>query len=131
MLLATWLTDMALFAAQAADEVADKGDGGGGLAGWQSMLMLWVPIGLLFYLLLIRPQQRQQAQRRAMLAQVKKNDRVIAAGGIYGVVTNVRLEADEVTVRVDETTNTKIRVTLSSIVSVVGDDPSVDKAPPK
>lgn len=128
MLQAPWLTDLALFAAEAAEKADPEGPGG---FNWSSMLMLWAPIILLFYLLLIRPQQRQQAQRRAMLAQVKKNDRVIAAGGIYGVVTNVRPEADEVTVKVDEATNTKIRMTLSSINSVVGDDPSTDKAPPK
>ena len=66
-----------------------------------------------------------------MLAQVKKNDRVIAAGGIYGVVTNVRPEADEVTVKVDEATNTKIRMTLSSIISVIRDESSDDKASSK
>ncbi len=128
MLHVTWLTDLALFAAEAAEKA--DGDGGGGI-NWTSMLMLWVPILLLGYLLLIRPQQRQQAKRREMLAQVKKNDRVIAAGGIYGVVTNVRPEADEVTVKVDEATNTKIRMTLSSINSVIRDGSSDDKASSK
>ena len=61
-----------------------------------------------------------------MLAAVKKNDRVITAGGIYGVVTNVNAEADEVTVKVDETTNTKLRVTLSSVSRVLGDEASSD-----
>ena len=63
-----------------------------------------------------------------MLAAVKKNDRVITAGGIYGVVTNVHREADEVTVKVDEATNTKLRLTLSSITRVVGDEPSDETA---
>ncbi len=63
-----------------------------------------------------------------MLAAVKKNDRVVTAGGIYGVVTNVHQEADEVTVKVDEATNTKLRVTLSSIVRVLGDEPSDEAA---
>ena len=89
-------------------------------------LLPWVAIGLLFYYLLIRPQKQQQHRRKAMLAAVKKNDRVITAGGIYGVVTNVRAEADEVTVRVDETTNTKLRVTFSSVSRVLGDESSED-----
>ncbi len=89
-------------------------------------LMPFLAIGFLFYFLLIRPQRREQARRQAMLAAVKKNDRVITAGGIYGVVTNVHAEADEVTVKVDEATNTKLRVTLSSITRVLGDEPSND-----
>ena len=61
-----------------------------------------------------------------MLEAVKKNDRVITAGGIYGVVTNVHREADEVTIKVDEATNTKLRLTLSSITRVLGDEPSAE-----
>lgn len=83
-----------------------------------------VAIIVLFYFLLIRPQRREQSRRQTMLSAVKKNDRVLTAGGIYGVVTNVNVEADEVTVKVDEGTNTKLRMTLSSIVRVVGDEPS-------
>ena len=40
------------------------------------------------------------------------------------MVTNVHREADEVTIKVDEATNTKLRVTLSSIARVLGDEPS-------
>ena len=63
-----------------------------------------------------------------MLGGVKKNDRVVTTGGIYGVVANVHREADEVTMKVDETTNTKLRVTLSSIARVLGDEPSDETA---
>lgn len=82
----------------------------------------------LFYLLLIRPQKRQEQQRKQMLADIKKNDHVVTVGGIYGVVTNIKSEADEVTLRVDEATNTKISFTLSSIVRVVRDEPKEEKA---
>ena len=78
--------------------------------------------------MLIRPQRREQARRQTMLAAVKKNDRVVTAGGIYGVVTNVHREADEVTIKVDEATNTKLRLTLSSITRVLGDEPSDETA---
>ena len=57
-----------------------------------------------------------------MLGALKKNDRVITAGGVYGVVTNVHREADEVTLKVDESSNVKLRVTLSSIARVLGDE---------
>jgi preprotein translocase subunit YajC len=100
--------------------------GGGGGFGMISILTIWVPIGLLFYFLLIRPQRREQSQRQSMLSQLKKNDRVITVGGIHGVVTNVHREADEVTIKVDEATNTKLRMTLGSISRVLGDGTSSD-----
>ena len=79
---------------------------------------------MLFYFLMIRPQRREQSRRVQMLGGVKKNDRVVTIGGVYGVVANVNREADEVTLKVDETTNTKLRITLSSIARVLGDEPS-------
>lgn len=107
------------------------GDGGGNPqqkapSGFslQGMLVPMLAIGFLFYFLLIRPQRQEQRRRQAMLGGVKKNDRVVTIGGIYGVVTNVHREADEVTVKVDETTNTKLRVTLASIARIMGDEPS-------
>jgi preprotein translocase subunit YajC len=66
-----------------------------------------------------------------MISALKKNDRVVTAGGMYGVVTNLQRESDEVTLRVDETTNTKIRVTLSSIARVLGDEPTPSDASSK
>jgi preprotein translocase subunit YajC len=117
---ATWLTNLAIFA-------AEKADGGGSPFGWLSILTLWLPIILLFYWLLIRPQRQEQAKRQAMLSALKKNDRVIAAGGILGVVAEVDREANQVTVKVDETTNTRLRVTLSSVIPIPKDEPSGDK----
>ena len=112
---------VALFAQEA-------GNGGGGDAApagsMLNMLLPFVAIFALFYFLLIRPQRREQARRQTMLAAVKKNDHVLTAGGIYGVVTNVNRDADEVTVKVDETANAKLRMTLGSIARVLGDDPS-------
>lgn len=91
------------------------------------MILPMLAIGLLMWVMLIRPQRRERAAREAMVAALKKNDRVITVSGIYGVVTNVRPEADEVTVRVDDTSNTRIRMTMSSILRVLGDDQPADK----
>ena len=95
--------------------------------GLVQILMLVVPIGFLFYFFMIRPQRREQAQRRAMLDAIKKNDRVVTIGGIYGIVTNVHREADEATIKVDEANNTKLRVTLGSISRVMNDESSSEK----
>ena len=120
----TLLSSMVLF--------AQNGAAGGGEGQPSSnllgMLLPFIAIGFLFYFLLIRPQRRQQTRHREMLAAVKKNDRVVTAGGIYGVVTNVRTEADEVTIKVDEAQGTKLRMTLSSIASVVTGESSDDNS---
>jgi preprotein translocase subunit YajC len=87
-----------------------------------------IAIVVLFYFLMIRPQRQERTRRQQMLDAVKKNDRVVTIGGVYGVVTNVRREADEVTVKVDESTNTKLRLTLSSIARIVGEDASDESA---
>jgi len=113
--------DLLLFA----QEGAKAPPPGGGMF---SMLLPFLAIGFLFYFLLIRPQRQEQSRRKEMLSAVKKNDRVITAGGIYGVVTNVHAEADEVTIKVDESTNTKLRMTLSSLARVLGDEVSDDSS---
>lgn len=97
-------------------------EAGGGWGAFMPMLTLFVPILLAFYLLVALPQRREQSKRAAMLANLKKNDRVVTVGGIYGVVANVHREADEVTIKVDESTNTKIRVTLGSIARVLSEE---------
>jgi preprotein translocase subunit YajC len=66
-----------------------------------------------------------------MLSNLKKNDRVVTVGGIYGVVSNVHREADEVTLKVDESTNTKLRVTMASIARVLATEDSSQDTPSK
>ena len=103
-----------------------KGGGGGGFD--PGLLLLFLGLGFLFYFMLIRPQQRERAKRDELLKGIKKNDRVLTIGGIYGIVTNIDTEADEVTIRVDESNNTKIRMTLSSIARPVREDASDEKS---
>ncbi len=100
-------------------------DGGGG--NLLTMLLPFLAIGVLFYLLLIRPQRMEQQKRQALLDAIKKNDRVVTIGGIYGVVANVQRESDEVTLRVDESSNTRIRVTVGAIARVIRDEPDEQK----
>ena len=117
-----WLSSLMLF--------AEGGDGGGNQpAGGGVMFFLpFVLIGLLFYFMLIRPQRKEQSRRQDMLANVKKNDRVVTIGGIYGVVMNVHREADEVSLKVDEATNTKLRITLSSIARVISGESAEEES---
>ncbi|HZZ27868.1 MAG TPA: preprotein translocase subunit YajC [Pirellulales bacterium] len=106
----------------AADEKAPAA--GGGAAGSQggSIVQMMFPLILifvLFYFLMMRPEKRKQADHKALLEALKKNDRVVTIGGIYGVVANVQRDADRVTIKVDETTNTKLDVTFGAIARVV------------
>ena len=92
-------------------------DGGGGAAGGQlaTMLVTFGLIIMIFYFLVIRPQNRRQKETKAMLAQLKKGDRVQTSGGIRGVVTAVK--EDAVTVKVDDAT--KIEFAKPSITSIL------------
>ena len=81
------------------------------------MLAVFAPILIIFYFLLIRPQKKKEAKRRALIDALKKNDEVITIGGIHGVITG--LKDDEVTLKVDETSNVKLRMNRSAISRVV------------
>lgn len=73
----------------------------------------------LFYLMMIRPQKRKEQELRDQVSSLKENDRVITIGGIYGVVTNVQRDAQRITIRVDESTGTKLRLNMSAIARVL------------
>lgn len=94
---------------------AQSGQGAG-----PSPLVTFLPLlvmGFIFYFLVFRPQGRERRQREDMLKSVKKNDRIITVGGIIGTVTSVR--DDEITIKVDESSNTKITFTRAAIQKIV------------
>jgi preprotein translocase subunit YajC len=95
--------------------------------GFATMLPALALIMVLFYLMLIRPERNKQKAHQALLDSLKKNDRIITVGGIYGVVTNVQRDVDEVTIKVDESTNTKLRITMGSVARVIRDEADSDK----
>jgi preprotein translocase subunit YajC len=88
------------------------------------MTQLLTPIllmGLIFYFILMRPQSKERKRREEMLKAVKKNDRVVTVSGILGVVQSVK--DDEVVLKVDESSNTKITFTRSAIGRVISAGP--------
>lgn len=89
--------------------------GPGLLGGLTSMLPMFLILMVLYYFMIAQPQRRDQEARQDMLKNLKKNDRVLTTGGIYGIVTNVQADANEVTIRVDEKNDTKLRLTLAAI----------------
>ena len=52
---------------------------------WSAILM-WLPLIAIFYFMLIRPQQKREKARQAMISELKKGDRVLLAAGFYGRV---------------------------------------------
>ena len=92
----------------------------GGAGSWLFNMIPIVAIFAVFYFILIRPAQKQQKQKEAMLAALKKGDRVVTSGGIYGSVTGV--EDQVVVLRVAD--NVKIRVARSAIGGLVDGDGS-------
>jgi preprotein translocase subunit YajC len=82
-------------------------------------ILPWLLIFVIFYMLMIRPQQKRVKEHQATIAAVKKGDEVITGGGIRGRVTKVMDEDVEVEIG----QNTRVRVvkaTLSHIVTAPG-----------
>jgi preprotein translocase subunit YajC len=91
--------------------------------GWM-MYMPFIVMGLMLVLFL-RSTTRQKREMQKALGALKKNDKVVTSGGILGVVVNVKENEDEVTLKVDDTSNTRIRVLKSSIVRITNGDMTV------
>ena len=80
--------------------------------------MFFVTLGLvflIFYFLLIRPQRKEQKEREALIATVKKGDKIITIGGLHGMVTLTKDRT--VVMKVDE--NCKIEISRSAIATVL------------
>lgn len=95
--------------------------------GLSQLLTPILLMGVIFYFILMRPQNKERKQREAMLKAIKKNDRVVTVSGILGVVQSVK--DDEVVLKVDESSNTKITFTRSAIGRVLSAGPMEPAAP--
>ncbi|MBN1787538.1 MAG: preprotein translocase subunit YajC [Sedimentisphaerales bacterium] len=82
-----------------------------------SMILLILMFGILYIVMFRTPKKKQQEQQR-MIQSLKKNDRVQTIGGILGTV--IEVNDNEVTLKIDESNNTKMKVTATSISRVVG-----------
>ncbi len=72
---------------------------------------------MIFYFLLIRPQQKRAKEHRQMVENLRRNDQVVTAGGIVGKVTKVG-EGDEVEVEIAKDTRVKVvRSTISAVLA--------------
>jgi preprotein translocase subunit YajC len=81
----------------------------------------FIPIPIIFYFLMIRPQQMQDRKRRELINTLKKNDKVLTAAGMYGTVISVDEKGDRVQLRLDDDGKVKITFTKASIVRVLSE----------
>ena len=102
---------------QAAGAAAGQQAAGGG--SWSFLLMLGAMF-LVMWLFMIRPQRKQQKELEEMRNALKKGDKVITSGGIYGVIADV----DERTVLIKVDGETKLRVDKSSIQKDMSEAPA-------
>jgi preprotein translocase subunit YajC len=90
---------------------------GGEGAGFQALIPL-ILMFVIFYFLLIRPQQKKVKKHREMLGNLKKDDKVITSGGIYGKVVN--LSDTVVTIEVADRVRIKVsRVNVAELAQPV------------
>lgn len=79
-----------------------------------SLVVMLVAFAGIFYFLLIRPQRRRQKEHRDLVSSLKRGDRVLTAGGIFGTIEDIG--EDSVTLAVEEG---KLRLSKGSIVDKV------------
>ena len=82
----------------------------------KTFLPLMIIMFAVMYFLIIRPQKQKEKNRLAMIGNVRKQDRIVTAGGVHGVVVTVK--ENDVIIRVDDAKDVKIKVDKSAITSV-------------
>jgi preprotein translocase subunit YajC len=90
----------------------------GGAGGGTQLVTMLVTFGLIivvFYFLVIRPQNKKQKDAKKMLESIRKGDRVVTIGGMHGYVDSVK--EDAVILKVDD--NTKIKFSKSAVSQVL------------
>ena len=85
----------------------------GGMNPLISQLILFGGIIIIFYFFIIRPQQQKRKKEEAFRKALKKGDKVLTIGGIYGTITKV----DDKTVLLEVDKNVKIKVSKAAISS--------------
>ena len=95
------------------------GAGGGGPQGTMAMLQSFLPLILIFvifYFLLIRPQSKKAKEHKQILENLKKGDKVMTNGGIYGLIEDI--DTETVTLKVGVKDDVKIKVNRGYIAGL-------------
>ena len=115
-----------MFISEALAQSSGGGGAGGAFGGLGGLLPI-ILIFVVFWFLLIRPQQKRMKEHKAMIAAVKRGDKIVTGGGIIGTVTKV---LDESEVQVEIAKDVKVRVSRATIQAVMGKpQPAAANAP--
>jgi preprotein translocase subunit YajC len=96
---------------------ADAGDG-----NLMFFLIMLPALLILMWFIMVNPQRRQEERLRKMINSLEKNDRVMTVGGLIGTVHIIDKEQNEITLKVDEANNTKIRFHLTAVSTIFPKD---------
>lgn len=81
------------------------------------MLIMFALIAFSFYFIILRPQKKEQSERKRLLSELGKGDKVVSIGGIHGTVTDPGGEgSDTVTLEIDK--NVRVKILKSAIANV-------------
>ncbi len=98
--------------------------GGAGQQQSPGLLIGWLVIMVaLFYFMMILPQQRREKERRKLIDSIKTGDRVLFAGGLIGVVANVK--PDVFVIKIAD--NTKVEAVRAAVTRVLKDENDLRK----
>jgi preprotein translocase subunit YajC len=89
----------------------------GGSGGGMFTLIWFGLIIVLMYFLMIHPQRKKQKAHRALLDQLKKGDKVVTTGGMFGTIFAIDDKNNKIVIRINE--NTKLEFLKSSIATRV------------
>ena len=97
------------------------GQGGaaeGGAAGFASFIPL-ILMFVIFYFLLIRPQQKRSKEHRNMISNLKKGDRIVTSGGLHGRITGL----DDTTLTVEIADKVRVKISRGNVAAIVQSAP--------
>lgn len=89
-----------------------------------TIIMFGMVFGIIYFLVL-RPQKQKENEHQEMLKVLKKNDRVLTQGGLYGVIA--RIDGGDVVLKIDLDKSVKVKVRLSAITNLVTENTEKSK----
>jgi len=97
------------------------GGSGGGIGAFAPLILMFA----IFYFLLIRPQQKKAKAHKALLASIRKGDKIVSSGGLHGMVTGLTEEI----VTMEVAPKVRVKVSRGSVAGVMRKEEPVAPSP--
>ncbi len=94
-------------------------DGGGG--NLMSTVIMFGAIFVIFYFMIIRPQQKRAKEREKMLSNMQKGDKIVTSGGLHGTIAGI----DEKTVLLQVSDNIKLKFERSAVATIISKESNI------